>query len=180
MFRATRNLAVLGFVAIALMGATDARAADCTHAHDAATDVSRSDLRHATVCLINGVRRVHGRAPLRLNAELSSAARGHSLDMVRRRYFAHNTPEGLSPAMRVKASGYLSGHRRWLVGETLAWWRGLATPRQIVVAWMHSPPHREVLLYPGFRDVGIGIVLGTPPSAGRYGATYTANFGSRF
>jgi uncharacterized protein YkwD len=99
--------------------------------------------------------------------------------MVRRRYFAHNTPEGLSPAHRVAATGYLCGPRRWLVGETLAWWRPDASPRTIVAAWMHSPPHRHVLLEPEFRDVGIGIVLGVPAAGRRGGATYTADFGVR-
>jgi uncharacterized protein YkwD len=178
MLRTTRNLAVVGLVAIAFAGDTNARAADCAHAHAAASAATRADVTRATVCLINGVRRAHRRGPLRLNAELSSAARGHSRDMVRRRYFAHSTPEGMSPALRVRGSGYLAGARRWLVGETLAWWRGQATPAQIVVAWMHSPPHREVLLHKGFRDVGIGVVLGTPRPAGRGGATYTADFGA--
>ena len=184
MSRYRRTPALIALVTIALFGATvggaEARGADCAHAHAAAADVSRADVTHATVCLINSVRQAHGRAPLRLNAELSSAARGHSRDMVRRRYFAHNTPEGLSPAHRVARTGYLSGGRRWRVGETLAWWRGPATPAAIVRGWMHSPPHRHVLLEQSFRDVGIGMVLGVPEPPGRGGATYTADFGARW
>jgi uncharacterized protein YkwD len=180
MFRPTRSLAAIALLTIALLGATDARAADCPHAHAAAADASRTGVTHATLCLINGVRRAHGLATLRLNAQLSRAARGHSRDMVRRRYFAHNTPEGLSPAHRVRGTGYLAGNRRWLVGETLAWWRGSATPATIVRGWMHSPPHRHVLLEPSFRDIGIGVVLGTPRPPGRGGATYSADFGARF
>ena len=180
MLRFARNLAAVALLTIALLGAPDARAAGCPHAHAAAADTSVGDVKHATVCLINGVRRRHGLSTLRLNDQLSSAARGHSRDMVRRRYFAHYTPEGLSPAHRVWSTGYLSGHRRWIVGETLAWWRGPATPAAIVVGWMHSPPHREVLLHPAFRDVGIGVVLGTPSPGSHAGATYTADFGVRF
>ena len=168
-------------IALALLGTTvgeaEAEAAGCANAHSAAADATRTGVAHATVCLINAARRVRGLSTLRLNGRLSSAARGHSGDMVRRRYFAHNTPEGLSPASRVWRAGYLAGHRRWLVGEALAWWRGRATPANIVTAWMHSPPHREVLLHPAFRDVGIGLVLGVPRPAGRGGATYTADFG---
>jgi uncharacterized protein YkwD len=178
MFQPRRNLAAAALVAISLLGATDAHAANCAHAHAAAADAGRPAVTHATVCLINGVRRAHGLATLTLDAQLSSAARGHSRDMVRRRYFAHNTPEGLSPAQRVRRTGYLSGVRRWLVGETLAWWSGSATPATIVRAWMHSPPHREELLQPSFREVGIGVVLGVPRPPGRGGATYTADFGA--
>jgi uncharacterized protein YkwD len=181
MFRNGRPLAALAIAAIALLGATPgarAGAETCAHARSAAADAGRGDAAHATICLINSVRRAHGLSALRLDPRLSGAARRHSRDMVRRRYFAHNTPEGLSPALRVRGSGYLAGHRRWLVGETLAWWRGPATPATIVRAWMHSPPHREVLLHPSFQDVGVGVVLGVPRPSGRGGATYTADFGA--
>ena len=176
-------LAILAVAAVALSGATpgaQARAATCAHAHAAAADASRADATEATVCLINSLRRAHGLSTLSLNPRLSSAARGHSRDMVRRRYFAHYTPEGLSPAHRIRGTGYLAGNRRWLVGETLAWWSGAATPATIVTAWMHSPPHRHVLLEPSFRDVGIGLVLGTPRPSRRGGATYTADFGVKW
>src|SRR4051812_50069297 len=184
MFRRSRKSAALAMLAIAsivtTVGGAEARAADCAHAHAAAAETTRNGVPHATACLINAVRRAHGLSTLRLNAQLSSAARGHSSDMVRRRHFAHNTPEGLSPAHRVRGTGYLTGNRRWLVGETLAWWRGRATPAPIVPAWRDSPPHRHVLLEPSFRDVGIGAVLGTPPPPGRAGATYTADFGVKW
>jgi uncharacterized protein YkwD len=183
MFRKGRYAAVLAITAAALLGASPgarAGAGTCARGHAAAADTSRGEGARATVCLINSVRRAHGLSKLRLNSRLSSAARGHSRDMVRRRYFAHITPEGLSPADRVRGTGYLAGHRRWLVGETLAWWRGPATPATIVTAWMHSPPHRHVLLEPSFREVGIGVVLGTPRPPGRGGATYTADFGVKW
>ena len=183
MFRKRPYVVVLAIAATLPLGATSgaqAREAACAHAHAAAADTSRDERTRATLCLINSVRRAHGLSTLRLNPRLSSAARGHSRDMVRRRYFAHYTPEGLSPAHRVRGTGYLAGHRRWLVGETLAWWRGSATPATIVTAWMHSPPHRHVLLEPSFRDVGIGVVLGTPRPPGRGGATYTADFGVKW
>ena len=42
---------------------------------------------------------------------------------------------------------------------------------------MHSPPHREVMLNPSFREVGIGIVSGVPRPLPPGGATYTASWG---
>ena len=61
----------------------------------------------------------------------------------------------------MRAAGY--GGRRIAAGEALAWAQGrLATPHAIVRAWMHSPPHRAVLLGRGYRDVGIGVALGSP------------------
>jgi uncharacterized protein YkwD len=177
------TLPATALAAIALAAAAisppAAGASACASATASPSRAGAATTVRATACLINAVRRDHGLNALRLNARLSSAARGHSVDMVRRRYFAHETPEGLSPSLRVRRTGYLRAHRRWVVGETLAWWRGRAAPAQIVRAWMHSPPHREVLLTPAFRDVGIGIALRVPRPIGRGGGTYTADFGVR-
>jgi uncharacterized protein YkwD len=139
---------------------------------------SRDEFTQATVHLINAVRDAHGLPAVRLNAQLSTAARRHSKDMVRRHYFSHVTPEGFTFADRIRRTGYLRTNRHWLVGETLAWgWRRRAAPARIVTAWMHSPPHREVILNPTYRDVGIGVVTGVPEPLPRGGATYTADFG---
>lgn len=151
----------------------------CANATRSPAGAKDAQAVRATLCLINDVRRHHGLQTVRLDRQLAVAARGHSRDMVRRRYFAHETPEGLSPAGRVAATGYLRHHRRWLVGETLAWWSPHAAPATIVNGWMHSPPHRRVLLEPLFRDVGLGIVAGVPAAGRRGGATYTADFGFR-
>ena len=43
---------------------------------------------------------------------------------------------------------------------------------------MNSPPHRQAILKPSYRDVGIGVVWGVP-SALPNGATYTVDFGAR-
>jgi uncharacterized protein YkwD len=133
-----------------------------------------------TLCLINVQRHSHGLPAVRLDPRLSQAARAHSRDMVRRRYFSHTTPEGLSFADRIRGTGYLRASRQWFVGENLAWgWRGRDSARRIVRAWMHSPPHREVMLNPAYREVGIGIVSGVPRPLPPGGATYTADFGVR-
>jgi uncharacterized protein YkwD len=144
----------------------------------AATCASATAKPSMTLCLINVQRHSHGVPAVRLNPRLSQAARAHSRDMVRRRYFSHTTPEGLRFADRIRGTGYLRASRQWFVGENLAWgWRGRDSARRIVRAWMHSPPHREVMLNPAFREVGIGIVSGVPRPLPPGGATYTADFG---
>ena len=146
----------------------------------AATCASATAKPSMTLCLINVQRHSHGLPAVRLNPRLSQAARAHSRDMVRRRYFSHTTPEGLSFADRIRGTGYLRASRQWFVGENLAWgWRGRDSARRIVRAWMHSPPHREVMLNPAYREVGIGIVSGVPRPLPPGGATYTADFGVR-
>jgi uncharacterized protein YkwD len=159
-----RHLAAAVLLAIALLAAQ--------------AQPSRADVAGTTLTLINAVRHHHGLHALRLNAKLSSAARAHSRDMVRRRYFSHDSPEGLTPVERIRGSGYLRTKGRWMVGETLAWgWRRRSSPARIVAAWLRSPPHRRVMLTPSFRDVGIGVAQGVPRPLPRGGATYTADFG---
>jgi uncharacterized protein YkwD len=155
-----------------------ALAAACGNANSAPTHTSRHAVARATVCLLNVERRSRNLRPLRLNARLSKAAQEHSRDMVRRHYFSHTTPDGISFAQRIRGAGYLRAARSWLVGETLAWGsRNRGAAARIVQAWMQSPPHREEILRPSFRDVGIGVVRGIPRPLPRGGATYTADFG---
>jgi uncharacterized protein YkwD len=48
------------------------------------------------------------------------------------------------------------------VGENLAWGVGrLSRARAIVRTWMASPGHRENLLHPGYRLVGVGALRGS-------------------
>ncbi len=64
-------------------------------------------------------------------------------------------------------------------GDNLAFVAGpRSTPREIVVAWMHSSGHRANILNGRFREIGIGVVFDTP-SQGLTGATYTTTFGAR-
>jgi uncharacterized protein YkwD len=132
----------------------------------------------ATLCLLNRVRTHHGLHRLHGNADLRHAATHHSRHMVRQHFFEHTAPNGSTMVARVRASGYLRAGIFWTVGENLGWGQGaLGTPRAMLRAWMHSPPHRANILTPGFRDIGIGVVAGAP--FGGSGATYTTDFGER-
>jgi uncharacterized protein YkwD len=117
---------------------------------------------------MNSVRTSHGLAPLRMDVRLLHAARSHSADMMQRQYFAHG-----SVASRARAHGA----RGPVFGEDLAWASGL-TAQWVVDHWLASPPHRAVLLRPGFRRVGIGIAFGTFAGHGGAGVV-TADFAGR-
>ena len=153
-------------------------AAACARADAIPSQASRSQITRASVCMINAERRVHGLSALQVNSRLSTAARRHSLDMVRRRYFSHTEPTGVDFVQRIRAAGYLTSVNRWLVGETLGWgWGAGASAHRIVRAWMHSPAHRRILLTPSYREVGVGVVWGGPRRRAAPDATFTANFG---
>lgn len=169
-------LALLAPAASAGKGPPKHRPAACAAAH---AEVERSTIRRArlaTLCLLNRARSRHGVAPLRLNGKLSHAARRHSHDMVRRRYFSHDSLDGRSAFDRMRATRYVPRRASWVLGENIGWGSGsLAAPMSLVRAWMRSPGHRRNILDGRFRDIGIGIVTGAP--VGGAGATYTTDFG---
>jgi uncharacterized protein YkwD len=100
---------------------------------------------------VNAVRGRHSLPPVRLEAALTRAARAHSTDMIRRRYFAHGDFRG-------RLSRF--GARGW-IGENLGWSiRDRAATKRVVSLWLASPEHRDVLLLPGFRRIGVGVAAG--------------------
>lgn len=135
-------------------------------------------------CLINA-RRVDARLrPLRYDQCLDRAAERHARDMVRRRYFAHASRRGRTPAQRARAAGYVPRKGHWRIGENLAWGAGSrASAEAAVRGWLESPPHRANLLGRGFRDVGVSVVHGAPVrgAGGRDAqtATFVVEFGNR-
>ena len=52
----------------------------------------------------------------------------------------------------------------------------LGTPRTMVRLWMNSPGHKANILRRAYREIGVGVVTGTPTGSSR-GATYTTDFG---
>lgn len=110
-------------------------------------------------CEVNAVRKANGLPPLKINLRLRAAAQAHARDMIGRGYFAHNSPDGQTPTARAARAGYVRPNvRAWRIGENIGYGTGSSgTPRAIVQAWMHSPPHRKILLDRGFREGGGGI-----------------------
>lgn len=133
-------------------------------------------VRAATLCLLNAERERHGLTRLIEDDSLRAAADAHSLDMARRDYFEHDTPEGVKPWMRIARTGY----RATLVGENLAWGeKGMSTPARAMELWMASPGHRDNLLEPRYTQVGIGLAFDAPdPRSSGAAAIYTTTFGS--
>ena len=157
-----------------------AQATACASADSSPTQVSVAKLEDVIVCLVNRERTSRGLSRLRGNSRLDRAARGHSLHMVRGRYFSHDSLGGASVLDRVKRRGYRS-NGGMMVGENIAWGSGEhATPGEIVEGWMRSPGHRANILHRSFQEIGVGVALGAPrPVNGLPAATYTTDFGAR-
>jgi len=113
----------------------------------------RPDLEARMLELVNQERQAAGLAPLQADPELTEVARKHSADMFARGYFAHDTPDGLSPFDRMKAANV----RFTTAGENLA----LAPTLGIAhTGLMNSPGHRANILRREFGRVGIGVMDG--------------------
>ncbi|MFI7609286.1 CAP domain-containing protein [Micromonospora sp. NPDC049366] len=126
-------------------------------------DTYRTHLEDTVVRLTNQVRVKAGVPPLEINELLRQAARSHSADMARRRFFSHNDPDGVTPFERMWAHGYAEP-----AAENLA--HGQRQPQQVIHAWLNSPGHRANLLHPDFATIGVGVHFDSGP-------WWTQNFG---
>jgi uncharacterized protein YkwD len=115
----------------------------------------------------NAERARHGLRPLTVDARLARAAQAHSVDMVRRAFFAHENPDGKQVWDRAVAAGY--PYRK--VAENIA--AGQRTAREVVLGWMNSPGHRANILDGQLTQIGVGCAEG-----GTYGVYWTQVFGT--
>jgi len=89
-------------------------------------------------------------AELNINQLLMEAAENKLNDMFQKQYFAHISPEGDDAGIILKEIGY----DYLVVGENLA--RGyFKDSKDLVDGWMKSPDHRENILNPKFREIGV-------------------------
>ena len=129
--------------------------------------VSASNLVAAVVNATNAERWKRGMPVLGVDPRLERAAYAHSADMVRRGFFAHQSPDGAQVWDRALAHGY--GY--WKIAENIA--AGQRTADEVVQAWMTSPGHRANILDAGLTQIGVGHAVG-----GQFGTYWTQVFGT--
>ena len=131
---------------------------------------------------LNECRAKHGLRPLVMSRDLRDAAVSHSRAMLQRGFFAHDAPGGPSFAARVRSFYRSAGYTNWRAGENLLYDKKVVTADDAIAAWLASPAHRENLLTPEWREVGIGSLRATV-AGGIFGgeATWvvTMDFGAR-
>jgi stress response protein SCP2 len=115
----------------------------------------------------NAERALHGLRALTVDQRLAAAAQAHSADMVRRAFFAHESPDGRQVWDRAVAAGY--AYRK--VAENIA--AGQHTAEEVVRGWMGSPGHRANILDGDLTQIGVGRADG-----GSYGVYWTQVFGT--
>jgi uncharacterized protein YkwD len=110
-------------------------------------------VQQQVLSLVNQNRRRGGCDDLSLDRRLIDAAYDHAVDMARRGYFAHESPNGDGAGDRVSEAGY-----RWRrYGENIA--RGQESAYEVVDGWMHSPEHRENIMDCRLHQMGIGLAF---------------------
>jgi uncharacterized protein YkwD len=170
--------ALVVVLGLAALGFAQTAAASVRRTSDAARGVSTLELH--VLAAINEVRHAQGLHPLRLSWALTEAAGQHSLSMAEHGYFEHSSLDG-SPFWKRVAAVYPRTRRRWRVGENLVWASPALSARRALALWMASPPHRETLLSPAWREVGLGAVRAVAGGVyrGRVVTILTADFGVR-
>ncbi|MNX22192.1 Colicin V production protein [compost metagenome] len=122
-----------------------------TEAASASEELPPDRLAREMLALVNQERRERGLVELRWDGRLAVIALAHSKDMLARNYFAHEDPEGRSATYRAEKAGI----PYTILGENLAFAKTLPQAHR---GLMNSPGHRENILRPEFRRLGIGIV----------------------
>ena len=102
--------------------------------------------------IINQYRKDKGLRPLKLNAELSAAAKNHSRDLAKWDRISHYGSDGSNPWDRVKRAGY----KAKLTAENVG--TGHETFEEVMKGWKESPGHNKNLLLGDAEHMGIALV----------------------
>jgi uncharacterized protein YkwD len=131
---------------------------------------------------LNATRAAHGLRPLLVSGQLENAAVAHSRDLLQAGVFQHDSPDGTSFVQRLKRFYSPSGYSSWTAGENILYNTGDIDAETAIQAWLDSPPHRQNMLDPGWREVGIGSVHAST-AGGTFGGgpawVITMDFGAR-
>jgi uncharacterized protein YkwD len=92
---------------------------------------------------------------------LSQAARRHSEDMLRRRFFAHINPDRKTAADRIRAAlnrdVSMSAENLWMRTGAVA--SAEKVVEEAVAQLMNSRPHRSNILNSRYTHVGVGVAV---------------------
>lgn len=100
---------------------------------------------------VNEERRKLGLPELKWRPELVPVARDHARDMWERKYFSHYSPDGDDVGDRLHKNKV----KYFLAGENLALAPTVSTAH---TGLMNSQGHRENILHPDFKQIGIGVI----------------------
>ncbi len=104
--------------------------------------------------LTNSERQSQNLAVLSVNPVLTHAAEMKAQDMATKGYFAHTSPEGLTPWYWIELAGYEYQY----AGENLA--VNFRDSKDVTIAWLNSPTHKANIVKGNYTEMGTGIAQG--------------------
>ncbi len=119
------------------------------------TDLGAAVLPAVLADLTNQARAGEGEPTLTRNTVLDTAAQMKADDMAAKSYFAHTSPEGITPWYWFTKAGYNFVY----AGENLA--VDFNESVNVENAWLNSPTHRANILNARFSEIGIATAQGT-------------------
>ncbi len=102
--------------------------------------------------LINNYRKARGLKTLRVDVQLTDAAKAHSRDLARWDRISHYGSDGSNPWDRVKRTGYNAKLAAENVGT------GQNSIEEVFKGWQKSPGHNKNLLLADAKQMGIALV----------------------
>ena len=108
----------------------------------------------ALLGLINEDRESSGVSSLAHNSKLDISAAAKCQDMVLRKYWGHQTPDGKTFDSYIVQAGYRSYRT---LGENLA--IGQTGTAEVNADWLASPSHRDNILNSDFKEAGIAVCV---------------------
>lgn len=118
------------------------------------TDFFSTITSQQLISLINQERQARNLPALAINTSLNSVAELKVNDMLDKNYFEHTSPSGVTPWHWFKQIGY----NYLFAGENLA--MGFTETEAVFNAWMNSPTHRDNILNPNYREIGLAVKTG--------------------
>jgi Cysteine-rich secretory protein family len=110
----------------------------------------------AVVVDLTNAERIELSAPLlSRSAKLDEAARLKAEHMAKNEYFAHHSPDGVSPWYWFEQVAYRYAH----AGENLA--IHFKDSDAVIAAWMDSPTHRANIANSKYTEIGVGTAKGS-------------------
>lgn len=113
-------------------------------------DITRVALEN----LANQTRQSFGLAPLAESQKLDQVAQMKAEDMVKKQYFDHTSPTGITPWFWFSQAGYNYKY----AGENLA--IGFFDSEEVYNAWLNSPAHKANIINPNYKEFGTAVMSG--------------------
>ncbi|HUE75351.1 MAG TPA: CAP domain-containing protein, partial [Chloroflexota bacterium] len=128
-----------------------------------AASVSAAVAEDQVIDIVNRVRTERGLTTVTSSPQLTTAAHRYATYMASAGFFSHTGLDGSTMESRIEAAGYTG----WtFIAENLA--AGQSSSGEVVDAWLNSSGHRENIMSPHVREMGVAYVYRSDSPYGHY------------